>query len=311
MSEGDMCLFVCKDLRVAALIVLPLVGISLAATAETKVDYQYEGQQHEAVVDTLDAKVSEISDTLPKFPQPKNPFTLKNLREGHFIVDKENNIVTLRYFGEKCQELEVQYTGLDLNKNIYILNGVITTQEICMNAAKEDPDAVVIVAYLSGENRVSATITTSGVYVTGKIQITKEEESKPDITIKGRDGKGQDFEVVSSDLVYVVNGERMPADYDLNSIAPETITSMEVLKTEAALKEYGTTNGVIKMTVDPSKKGQKIPTPNIYIDGKKATSEEVAALPPNPKGHIAEDGSVWITTEEGADEKVIPLEVKK
>ena len=35
-----------------ALYVLPLVGISLAATAETKVDYRYEGQQSETVVDT-------------------------------------------------------------------------------------------------------------------------------------------------------------------------------------------------------------------------------------------------------------------
>ena len=58
---------------------------------------------------------------------------------------------------------------------------------------------------------------------------------------------------------------------------------MEVLKTEDALKEYGTNNGVIKITVDPSKKGQELPKHNIYIDGKKATSEEVAALPPNPK----------------------------
>ena len=101
----------------------------------------------------------------------------------------------------------------------------------------------------------------------------------------------------------------MPAGYDLNSIAPETITSMEVLKTEDALKEYGTNNGVIKITVDPSKKGQKKPVPDIYINGKKATSEEVAALPPNPKGHIAEDGTMHIYTDEGANENALPLEV--
>ena len=75
------------------------------------------------------------------------------------------------------------------------------------------------------------------------------------------------------------------------------------------MKEYGTNNGVIKITVDPSKKGQELPKHNIYIDGKKATSEEVAALPPNPKGHIAEDGSVWITTKEGSDNKALTLEL--
>ena len=73
-----------------------------------------------------------------------------------------------------------------------------------------------------------------------------------DITIRREYENGANIEISSSDLVIVVNEERMPAGYDLNTIAPETITSMEVLKTEDALKEYGTNNGVIKITVDPS-----------------------------------------------------------
>lgn len=46
-----------------ALYVIPLVGISLAATAETKVDYWYEGQQPEAVADTLKGRVVEVHGT--------------------------------------------------------------------------------------------------------------------------------------------------------------------------------------------------------------------------------------------------------
>ena len=42
-----------------ALYVIPLVGISLAATAETKVDYQYEDRQPVAAADTLKGKDSE------------------------------------------------------------------------------------------------------------------------------------------------------------------------------------------------------------------------------------------------------------
>ena len=57
---------------------------------------------------------------------------------------------------------------------------------------------------------------------------------------------------------------------------------MEVLKTENALQEYGTDKGVIVITTDPSKANEIKPAPDIYIDGKKATSEEVAALPANP-----------------------------
>ena len=71
-----------------ALYVLPLVGISLAATAETKVDYQYESQQPEAVADTLGNKGNEnwhkVSSGEP------TSFRKKNLHDGKIITDLEN-----------------------------------------------------------------------------------------------------------------------------------------------------------------------------------------------------------------------------
>ena len=153
-----------------ALYVIPLVGISLAATAETKVDYRYEDQQPEAVADTLMGKDSEKS-----FPEPENPFTKKNLREGRFIVDKENNTVTLIYFDTDCKELQVCYIGLDLNQNIYMHNGAIVTKEMMNKAAHDDPDAVMIVAYLKDDNRVSTAITTTAPYVTGTINLNEKK----------------------------------------------------------------------------------------------------------------------------------------
>ena len=304
-----------------ALYIIPLVGISLAATAETRVDYQYEDPQPVAVADTLKSKDSEnwyklehndtISTSKKPFPEPKSEFTKKNLREGRFIVDKENNTVTLIYFDSDCKELQVKYTGLDLNQNIYMHNGAIVTQEIMMNAAKEDQDAVIIVAYLKENNRISCAITTSGNYMTGTVKPLEinvyEIKSKSDITIKERDEIGTSVEVSSSDLVFVVNGERMPEGFDLNTIDPNTIASMEVLKTEKALQEYGTDKGVIVITTDPSKANEQKPVPDIYIDGKKATSEEVAALPANPKGYVEPDGTVQLITEEKAEEKKEPV----
>ena len=265
-----------------ALYVIPLVGISLAATAETKVDYQYEGLQPEAVADTLKGKDSEKS-----FPEPENPFTKKNLREGRFIVDKENNTVTLNYFDNNCKELQVCYTGLDLNQNIYMHNGAIVTKEMQNKAAHDDPDAVVIVAYLKDDNRVSAAITTSGPYVSGKIDVIQVQ-----------------IDVNTNDPVIVVNGERMPEGFDLNTIPSSEITSMQVLKNEEALKEYETDKGVIVITTDPSKKNEEKPVPDVYINGKKASSEDIAALPANPKGHVKADGTIWISTEE---KKVTPF----
>ncbi len=299
-----------------ALYIIPLVGISLAATAETKVDYRYEDQQPVAVADTLKGKYSEnwykvehedtISISESPIPQPKSDFTKKNLREGRFIVDKENNTVTLIYFDSDCKELQVCYTGLDLNQNIYMHNGAIVTKEMQNKAMFDDPDVVVIVAYLKDSNRISAAITKTGPYVTGTINVDQKDEGftlKSSIKVRTADGREADADM--NDLVIIVNDERMPEGFDLNTIDPNTIESMEVLKSEKALTEYGTEKGVIIITTDPSKANEKKPLPDVYVDGKKATSEDIKALPANPKGYVEADGTIRITTEDKKDDIVV------
>ena len=277
-----------------ALYVIPLVGISLAATAETKVDYRYEDQQPEAVADTLKGKDSENS-----FPEPENPFTKKNLREGRFMVDKENNTVTLIYFDSDCKEKQVCYTGLDLNQNIYMHNGAIVTKDMHTKAMKDDPDVVVIVSYLKDNNRISAAITKNGPYVTGNVTVDDQRQSETDDTavvenvenannvvrIGSMDENGNEVDVDMNDIVFVVNGERMPEGFDLNTIDPKTIASIEVLKTEKALQEYGTDEGVIVITTGEPKKND---------DGKKAVPFQLAAQKPGFNGGDANEFSKYV-----------------
>ena len=277
-----------------ALYVIPLVGISLAATAETKVDYRYEDQQPEAVADTLKGKDSENS-----FPEPENPFTKKNLREGRFMVDKENNTVTLIYFDSDCKEKQVCYTGLDLNQNIYMHNGAIVTKDMHTKAMKDDPDVVVIVAYLKDNNRICAAITKNGPYVTGNVTVDDQRQSETDDTavvenvenannvvrIGSMDENGNEVDVDMNDIVFVVNGERMPEGFDLNTIDPKTIASIEVLKTEKALQEYGTDEGVIVITTGEPKKND---------DGKKAVPFQLAAQKPGFNGGDANEFSKYV-----------------
>ena len=68
------------------------------------------------------------------------------------------------------------------------------------------------------------------------------------------------------------------------------------------MKEYGTDKGVIVIATKPAENDDTKPVPDIYINGKKAESEDIAALPANPNGTIAEDGTVWITTDESSEE---------
>jgi len=250
-----------------ALYVIPLVGLSLAATAETKVDYRYEGQEPEAVADTLDSKDSENwykiehkdtdSSAVTTISKPKSAFTQKNLTEGRFIVDKENNIVTLIYYDTEGKELQAQYNGLDLNQNIYMHNGAIVTKEMHTKAAKDDPEVVVIVAYLKDNNRVSAAITRTGPYLSGKVEIRQEEESDPEI-LSVRNADGNKVKADPSKILFVVNGEMMPTGFDLKQIDPSDIESISVLKDEEAKARYGENvegkDGVIEIITKPEEK---------------------------------------------------------
>ena len=164
-----------------ALYVIPLVGISLAATAETKVDYQYEDleplNEVTAAQDTTFRKVSENRQN------EMSAFTKKNVREGRFIVDTEKNEFTLIYFDTEGKELKVHYTGVNLNQDIHMLNGAIVSEEMALEAAKNDPEGVMIVAYLKDNHRINAAVTTSGNYITGTIKPLQinltEMESNP------------------------------------------------------------------------------------------------------------------------------------
>ena len=295
-----------------ALYVIPLVGISLAATAETKVDYRYEDQQPEAVADTPDDKDN------------KNSFREKNLSEGRFIIDEEANSIIMIYFDHNGNELRSQHKGMPLGQDEYYFhNGNMATPAAYEIYLKEE-GAVTFTTYRSNGKKILGIVTPNNNYVTGVWDATKHPDEQETVyhmkdkqykvrggkyveieapKIKVRDANGNEVKVSESNLVYVINGERMPEGFDLNTIDPATITSMEVLKTEKALQEYGTDKGVIVITTDPSKANEKKPVPDIYIDGKKATSEEVAALPANPKGYIEPDGTVHLITEENTDNK--------
>ena len=283
-----------------ALYVIPLVGISLAATAETRVDYQYEDQ-------TPDNTELVEKYSTPVDKDTKKSFKEKNLKNGRITVDEENDVVTMIYYGLDGKERKSQITGLPLGKESYFINGSFATKGAADIALEKDPDAVLLSAYLKNGNKVRAIISADyGKFVTGIIDCSKPINT---LVIKEGEEQPQLATVATPDLVYVINGERMPEGFDLNTIDPKTIASMEVLKTEKALQEYDTDKGVIVITTDPTKANEEKPAPDIYINGKKATSEEIAALPANPKGTISTDGTVWITTEDETVEKPNPDEV--
>lgn len=406
-----------------ALYVIPLVGISLAATAETKVDYQYEGQQPEAVADT------------PVDKDSKKSFREKNLSEGRFIIDEEGGSITMIYFDHNGNEMRAQHKESPLRSgDYYFHNGCMATTAAFEISLKKE-DAVLFTAYRSNGSKVRGVVTPNNNYTTGTWDVNKhpdeqevvyhmdgktyqarggkyveiEEPQKQEVkktvpfqqvaqrptfnggdanefskwvnqnltypekcrqsrvegrvtlqftvtetgkvadvkvlrsvneeldkeavrvvsespawtpgkdengkivpitytfpvifklpettaepqksfSIKSRDENGNVVEVNTTDLVVVVNGERMPEGFDLNTISPSEITSINVLKTEQALKEYDTDKGVIVITTDPEKKNEEKPK-----EAKKVVPFQLAAEKPSFNGGDANEFSKWVS----------------
>ena len=259
-----------------ALYVIPLVGISLAATAETKVDYRYEDQ-------TPDNTELVEKYSTPVDKDTKKSFKEKNLTNGRVTVDEENDVVTMIYYGLDGKERQSQITGLPLGKESYFINGSFATKGAADIALEKDPDAVLLSAYLKNGNTVRAIISADyGKFVTGTIDCSKPINT---LVIKEGEEQPQLATVATPDLVYVINGERMPEGFDLNTIDPKTIASMEVLKTEKALKEYGTDEGVIVITTGEPKKND---------DGKKAVPFQQVAQKPGFNGGDANEFSKYV-----------------
>ena len=156
-----------------ALYVIPLVGISLAATAETKVDYQYEDQ-------TPDNTELVEKYSTPVDKDTKKSFKEKNLKNGRIIVDEENDVVTMIYYGLDGKERQSQITGLPLGKESYFINGSLATKGAADIALEKDPDAVLLSAFLKNGNTVRAIVSADyGIFVTGTIDFIKEGDEQP------------------------------------------------------------------------------------------------------------------------------------
>ena len=81
-----------------ALYVIPLVGISLAATAETKVDYRYSELQPAAVTDTLRAKGNETLGNGPvKFVKHNPDGTKISYNSSNLLYVENGNIMPQGY----------------------------------------------------------------------------------------------------------------------------------------------------------------------------------------------------------------------
>ena len=229
-----------------ALYVIPLVGISLAATAETKVNYQYEPME------PLKARVVEVHDTTDvKVIKISNESQADIPIVGVYSAIPSDD----QYFKKLAEKVKVILDNAGANPNdrpIYIIDGQVQGDDFDINCL--NPDFIGKVEVWSPEN-AEKEFGEKGKK--GVISITSKEPVTIDSTADGSvkvqyiaaDGSMES----SDDLqpLFVVDGQVMPEDYSLKTVNPEDIESISVFKDGKQTEVYGerAKDGVICITL--------------------------------------------------------------
>jgi hypothetical protein len=235
-----------------ALYVLPLVGISLAATAETKVDYQYEpqGPFNASVVevhDTTDAKVIKIS----------------NESQAHIPIVGVYGAIPAddQYFEKQAEKVKIILDNAGANPNnnpIYLIDGQVQGDDFDINCLNPNFIGKVVVWTPENAEKEFGEKGKNGVVeITSKKPVTIDSTADGSVKVQyiGADGSVESSEVPQP--LYVIDGQVMPDDYNLNSINTEDIESINVLKDGKQTEIYGerAKDGVVSITLKKKSEG--------------------------------------------------------
>ena len=235
-----------------ALYVLPLVGISLAATAETKVDYQYEPQE------TFKARIVEVHDTTDV-----KVIKISNESQAHIPIVGVYGAIPAddQYFEKQAEKVKVilDNAGVNLNdKPIYIIDGQVQGDDFDINCLNPDFIGKVVVWTPENAEKEFGEKGKNGVVeITAKEPVTIDSTVDGSVKVQyiGADGTLEGSEVPQP--LYVIDGQVMPEDYNLNAINPEDIESISVLKDGKQTEVYGerAKDGVVSITLKKKSEG--------------------------------------------------------
>ena len=250
-----------------ALYVIPLVGISLAATAETKVDYIYE--KPEVQSDTTGHKVIELRGYHKE--DDEKSWRKTNAREMVIMTDEKAKTVTIKYLNSKFESEEKVFTGIDFNNDVWLTNSSVITKDLADKMLKQD-EVVYASRYLDNGKKVNVVL-----LPTLEANVVKLEELEPK-------------------PLYVVDGIPMDNKFNIESIKPEEIKEITVLKDDKSAGKYGEAgkNGVIEITLKKGDANEQKPVPDIYINGKKAIPFQQVAQKPGFNGGDANEFSKYV-----------------
>ena len=235
-----------------ALYVLPLVGISLAATAETKVDYQYEPQE------TFKARIVEVHDTTDA-----KVIKISNESQAHIPIVGVYGAIPAddQYFEKQAEKVKIILDNAGANPNnnpIYLIDGQVQDADFDISCLNPNFIGKVVVWTPENAKKEFGEKGKNGVVeITSKKPVTIDSTADGSVKVQyiGADGSVESSEVPQP--LYVIDGQVMPEDYNLNSINPEDIESISVLKDGKQTEVYGerAKDGVVSITLKKKSEG--------------------------------------------------------
>ena len=178
--------------------------------------------------------------------------------DGDFNLNATvGSILEISYIGYTSAEVKVPASGemnISLNENTSVLDEVIV-----VGAAMKKADLTGSVSYLDAEKLNETPSTTVAGALQGKmagLMVTPSGKPGEDATVRVR---GTNTINSGSSPIYVIDGLVMDGDFgSFNSINPEDVESIQVLKDASATAIYGSrgANGVILVTTKKGRKGE-------------------------------------------------------
>ncbi|MEQ8218857.1 MAG: M56 family metallopeptidase [Arenibacter sp.] len=221
-------------------------------------------------------------------------------------TDKENKIISMGHWSKEYDHMKGLKTyqknkktnnGFETNNikasstsnvsgpinPIYIVDG--KEVEVASKATGIDPSNIHSINVLKG---TSATTKYGEKAKDGAIEITTKANHNS--LIAGENTANNQPNYIKSDKepLFVIDGVIKDEDFDMGSIPPSSIESMNVLKDEAALNKYGKKgekNGVVEITTKKS-------------EWKAKSSSNINTVQPNAN---------WTTTAKGSDESIADI----
>ena len=235
-----------------ALYVLPLVGISLAATAETKVDYQYEPQE------TFKARIVEVHDTTDV-----KVIKISNESQAHIPIVGVYGAIPAddQYFEKQAEKVKAILENAGARpdgKPIYIIDGQVQGDDFDIDCLNPDFIGNVKVWIPENAEKEFGEKGKNGVVaITSKVPTTIDSTADGCVKVLSIAADGS---IESSDVLqplYVVDGQVMPQDFSLKTVKPEDIESISVLKDGEQTEVYGerAKDGVVSITLKKKSEG--------------------------------------------------------